>query len=166
MAIPFNVRAVFWLRPDRLYRVYCRSDAIRLIRIGGQSWGLAHGLESQGGSIASALAKRVRAREHEKLRRAELEADAFDPEFLLSRHRHNLRILSHEVTAARILARGPPVHGPHSGRWHITLGEKSQLRLQFQTIQDLNLALEQLPGVLGHSLSVALDVTSEPARGT
>ena len=91
------------MRPDRLYRVYCQSGAIRFIRIGGQRWGLAYGLESQGGSIGGALAKRARAREEEKLRRAEFEADAFDPEFLLSRHRHNLRVLSREVTEARIL---------------------------------------------------------------
>jgi hypothetical protein len=166
VAVPFNARAVFWLRSDRLYRVYCRTDAIRFIRIGGQSWGLVYGLESQGGSIGGALAKRVRAREHEKLRRAELEADAFDSEFLLSRHRHNLRILPHEVTEARILPPGPFVHGPHVGRWHITLGDKSRLRLQFETTHDLNLALEHLPSVLGNSLSAALDTAPEPPGGT
>ena len=165
MAVPFNARAVFWLRSDCLYRVYCRRDAIRLIRIGGQRWGLAYGLESQGGSIGGALARRVRAREHETLRRAELEADAFDAEFLLSRDRHNLRILPHEVTEARILPPGSHVHGPHVGRWHITLGDKSRLRLQFETIEDLALALEQLPGVLGDALSVAREAAPERARG-
>ena len=158
------------MRPDRLYRVYCQSGAIRFIRIGGQSWGLAYGLESQGGSIGGALAKRARAREEEKLRRAEFEADAFDPEFLLSRHRHNLRVLSHEVTEARILPPGPLVHGPHVARWHITVGGNSGLRLQFETIQHLGLALEQLPAVLGQSLSVApevaLDAAPEAAGGT
>ena len=166
MTAPFNARAVFAFRSDRLYRVYCRSDAIRLIRIGGQSWGLAHGLEAQGGSIGGALARRVRTREQEKLRRAELEADAFDAEFLLSRDRHNLRILSHEVTEARILPPGSSIHGPHVARWHVALAGKSRLRMQFETLQDLALALEQLPGVLGDSLSVALDAAPKPARGT
>ena len=82
------------------------------------------------------MAKRVRARENEKLRQAELEADGFDPEFLLSRHRHNLRILPHEVKEARILPPGPLVHGPHFGRWHITLDDRSRLRLQFETCED------------------------------
>ena len=118
----------------------------------------------QGGSIGRAFAKRVRARELERLRRAELDADAFDPEFLLSRHRHNLRVLPHEVREARILPPGPLIHGPHVGRWHLSLSDRSRLRLQFETIEDLNLALEHLPGVLGHSLSVALD--AEPAHGT
>lgn len=37
----------------------------------------------------------------------------------------------------------------------------SRLRLQFETIQDLELALEQLPAVLGQSLSVAPEVAHD-----
>ena len=158
MSVPFNARAVFWFRSDRLYRIYCTNDALRFIRIGGQNWGLAYGLESQVGSVGRSFAKRLRDREQEKLRQAELEADSFDPEFLISRHRHNFRILVHEVTEARILPAGAPIHGPHLGRLHLSFRDKARIRLQFETSQDIRVAMESLPGLLRGSLVVAQEL--------
>ena len=151
-ALPFNCRAISLLRGDRLYRVYCGQDAIRFIRIGGQG-GLAFALESQGGFLGRLIANRIRTREESKRRQVELEADAFDPEFLVSQHRHNLRLVPGEILDGHWRPAGRPVHGPHFGRLDLTLRKSPHLRLQFESESDLALALEQLSHVLGDRLS-------------
>jgi hypothetical protein len=160
VSTPFNARAIFWFRADRLYRIYCTNDVLRFIRIGGQNWGLAYGLESQAGAAGSSLAKRLRNREQEKLRQAELEVDSFDPEFLIPRHRHNFKTYSHEVTEARFLPTGAPIHGPHFGRLHLKFREGARLRLQFETPENLQIAIETLT----RTLAGLLVVTQEPVH--
>jgi hypothetical protein len=40
------------------------------------------------------------------------------------------------------------------------MSDRSRLRLQFEAIEDLDLAIEHLPGVLGRLLSVAPDAAA------
>ena len=155
--IPFNALAVSWIRPDRLYRIYCTNDALRFVRIRRQSLALAlaRGLEAQAGPVGESLSRRLHDREQKRLREAEAEADSFDPEFLISTHKHNFRLLIHEVTGAHIFPAGLPIHGPHFARLHLRFRRKERIRLQFQTSQDVRVAMESLPRLLGGSFVVA-----------
>lgn len=157
--IAFNARAVFTWKLDRLYRVYVSTDELLFIRIGGQGGvqeGILGGLHGNAIGILFVPIIMLFTKLFEKKRRAKIEtADKKDPRSLVYTHKHNFRATLTDFEDASI---EPPsrlaVHGFHAGRWKFTLRNKGKMNLQFETLHDMNVALEVLPKLLGASLKI------------
>lgn len=143
----FNARFIAAMSFDKLYRVYAVGEQLVFIRIGGQGGfrdGLTHPLGIVGLLLRSAIGKRA-----EKKKKAQLEAvDQTGPEQLLPRHADNFRLGAAEVRDAAV---DPPTffatHGPHVGRWQLNLADGRRLNFQFETTEDMRVALDLLPGL-------------------
>jgi len=166
MAVPqiaFNARATFTWSGDRMYRVYLTNDALYFIRIGGQGGmdvAVAAGFGALGGAALSLMRKRGQTKEEE--RRAAI--DAQGPQALLDAHKHNFRLFPSDVRESSIEpAAAPGWHGPHSGRWLVTTGEQ-KLSLQFETPEDMVVALAHLPRLLGDRLRVNVAWSEKKGR--
>ena len=145
--ITFNARAIFTWTADRVYRVYVQDDVLYFIHIGGQGLGTAAGamFGAVGALVGQALDER-------RARSATQGADS--PQALLDTHKHNFRLLPGDVQATSIEpATTFPGHGPHVGRWLLTLPDK-KLTLEFAAMVDMEVALAHLPRFFGDKLHV------------
>lgn len=159
----FNARFISALSFDRLYRVYAAGDQLFFIRIGGQGGlreGLVHSLGLVGFLVESSIRKRADRRE-----KALIEAiDRASPEELLPRHKDNFRLGAAEVQDGTV---DPPsflaTHGPHVGRWQLSLRDGRKMTFQFESIEDLRSALDVLPDLFPSGQRV--NVRWNPAVG-
>jgi hypothetical protein len=154
----FNARAVFWARPDRLYRVYPTRGELFFIRIGGQGTDLATALGALFGPLGALLEERLRRRSAAKLRARVEEVDHLPPEIRAREHRHSFQLSVAQITESQLLEPSRiAAHGRHTGRWTLTLQGGESWRFQFETPDDMSRALELLPRELGERLRVLPD---------
>jgi hypothetical protein len=154
----FNARAVFWLRPDRLYRVYPTRGELFFIRIGGQGTDLGAALGALLGPLGSLLEERLRRRREAKLRGRIEEVDRIPPEIRAREHRHSFQLSVAQIAASQILEPSRvAAHGRHDGRWIFTLQGGESWRLQFESQDDMSRARELLRRELGDRLQVLPD---------
>lgn len=143
----FNARFVATMSFDKLYRVYVAGDQLFFIRIGGQG-GLVEGLTQQLGIIGLLLQPSIRRRADRKEKALIEEVDRADPERLLARHKDNFRLGAVEVLEGSV---DPPsflaTHGSHVGRWQLVLRDRRKMTFQFETAEDMRVALDVLPGL-------------------
>jgi hypothetical protein len=163
-SIGFNARAIFALKSDRMYRVYVIQDALYLIRIGGQ--GGLDALTLTGGALGGAVGAVLSSflsRNPSKDDRRAASADLQGPQTLLGNHKHNMRVDATDIVETSIEPPAAfPQHGPHVGRWILTTREQ-KLTLQFETREDMVVALEHLPRLFGGQLKV--NVEWNPRKG-
>lgn len=142
---PFNARLISTWSSDRLYRVYPTNDGISFIRVGGQG-GAAQAAAAQfgllGGLVLGLFAGRSANRLAEKVR----EADSQDPHALLGRHKHDFQVRMIEVESS-VLGRAARIggHGPHVGRWSLSVRGEKPMTLQLETVGDMQAAARALP---------------------
>lgn len=157
-AVGFNVRALFALRPDRLYRVYATPEGLYLIRIGGQGGleGQALGLGAAGGAIGVMIASILTPAAGTSGKKAAA-ADEQGPFSQLGHHKHDQLVRPGDIVECSI---EPPTrfpsHGPQAARWVLATREQ-KWNLQFETNEDVVVALEHLPPVLGQRLQVNIE---------
>jgi hypothetical protein len=154
----FNARAVFWLRPDRLYRVYPTRGELFLIRIGGQGGDLAGALGALLGPLGALIEERLRKRGAERLERRVAEVDRLPPEIRAREHPQSFQLSVGQIVESQILESSRvATHGRHVGRWLLTLQGGERWSFQFETQEDLARALELLPRELGERLRILPD---------
>lgn len=158
---PFNVRFVSLTSLDRLYRVYFRDSELYFIRIGGQGGvyeTLPHFLGPFGGLVGGFLRKRAESSQ------VALSAtvDQSHPVLHMRKHQHNFKLNPASVRASTIK---PPsllsLHGTQVGRWALALRDGKKMAFQFESIDDMNVAVLSLPGVLGHVLTIDVEWNRE-----
>lgn len=161
----FNVRATYTWKPDRLYRVYYSSGQLYFIRIGGQGYALAQLLELQLGPFGKMLGRAAQRRSDAKLAQKVEETDRIPPEVRIREHKHNFQIGAGDVTESTILPASQfASHGIRFGRWNVSLRGGSELRLQFEQLDDMQIALELLTRALGNRLSVEVEWDARASR--
>lgn len=151
-ACEFNVRATFWWRMDRSYRVYVRDHELILIRIGGQPVDWVAAL-NQLGVLGVWIGRKLNARREASLQAKSAEADRISPEVLVDQHPHSFRISTPEVVSSTFEPGSAiSLHGPHAAAWHLSLRSGRSWRFQFDEAQEAVIALPLLRRVLGASL--------------
>jgi hypothetical protein len=159
----FNARAIFWLRPDRLYRVYSTRGELFFIRIGGQGGDLGAALGALLGPLGSLIEERLRRRREAKLRARVEEVDRIPPEIRAREHRHSFQLSVAQIAESQILEPSRvAAHGRHDGRWTFTLQGGEHWRFQFENLDDMTLALELLHRELGDRLAVTRQDVQAP----
>jgi len=143
-SISFNARYISAFTPDRLYRIYLVGHDLCFIKIGGQ--GPSGLFQYNAGDLTA----------RERTRAAK--ADADDPRYLATAHKHNLLVAAGDIAASSIDP--PPLfgqHGPSFGRWRIRLKDGRKLTLQFEGLEDMLIAVQHLPAILGSCLTVNVE---------
>ena len=162
----FNARATFWLRLDRVYRVYATDQDLFFIRIGGQDVDWAAALDSLG-FPGVWLGRKLNARRAASLERKSAEADQLSPQVLVYQHPHSFRASISDIRSASFEPGAQlSLYGPHAAVWRFTLEEGRSLRFQFENGGEATTALEVLRRVLGaeFEFSVVWDEAKERFR--
>ncbi len=150
----FNARMISNISFDKLYRVYPAGGQLYFIRIGGQG-GIWEGLTHQLGLVGLLLESRMKKRADRKERALTEAFDATGPEQLLPRHADNLRLAAVEIADGTV---DPPsffaTHGPHVGRWQLTLRDGRKMNFQFERTEDMRVALDVLSELFAAALLV------------
>ena len=160
---PFNVRATFWLRPDRVFRVYTANQDIFFIRIGGQAVNWVAAL-AQLGPLGIWLGRKLDARRNRILQSRAAEADRIPPQVQLNKHSHNFRVGLSDITAAHFEpGRQISLHGPYAAKWRLTLRSGQQWDFIFEHAGEAHQAFEELGTALGDRL--VADVAWDESKG-
>ena len=156
--VGFNVRALFALKSDRLYRVYAMPDGLYLIRIGGQGGldGQTLALGAGGGALGVLIGSLLGAGGRGGGDKKAAAADEQGPLTQLGHHKHDLRVRLDEILECSIEPPSRmPSHGPQAARWLLTTRDE-KWNLQFETNEDVVIALDHLPRVLGSRLKISI----------
>jgi hypothetical protein len=145
----FNARVIpRVLTTEKLFRVYLAPGGLFFSRIGGpriDPVAIHFGLV--GLLIASLMAKGRDRKAEEKA----AELDQLSLRDRLEDHGDNFREAFTDVAASRI---DPPASflnstGKHYGRWVLEFQERKSLIMQFDSLDDMHIAFDELPKVLG-----------------
>jgi hypothetical protein len=146
----FNARSqAQFFAADRLFRVYLAPGGMFFIRIGGSRHdqvAIHFGLI---GWIISNMTMKQREREAEE-RASELDQASLRDR--LEDHKDNFRepyaeIISSVIQTSTSFLTG--MSGQHFGRWTLDFENRKALKLQFDTLDDMRIAVRELPKVLG-----------------
>lgn len=144
--VVFNVRALFSLSADRLYRVYLLPNEIAFIRVGGQGFSSA-AFQRQGliaHWIGYWLMKRAKERQQENIAKA----DSQNPLSMIRDHKHNFLVKRGDFASSAIEPAGFSGHGEQQGMWRGKFKNNRKFRYQFETLADMHTAYEHLPKFL------------------
>jgi hypothetical protein len=159
----FTIRLNSTLSPDRVYRVYLDSAAAYFITLG--SPGMARAIGRQFGLIGALLAERHEKKQAARRAGMAAELDREHPGVLLARDKANfslpfLQIESAVVDPAAVFSG----HGPHVGRLTVKKRDGKDLRFQFESLEEMKLAVSSLQPLLGERLR--LNVRWDDRKGS
>ncbi len=160
---PFNVRAVSWMRPDRVFRVYASDQDIFFIRLAGQSvnWVAAF---AQLGVLGYWLGRKLNERRDGILQHRADEADRVQPQVRLHEHAHNFRVGLNDITTADFEpGRQISLHGAYAARWKLGVRDGRKWDFVFEDAGEANRAFEVLVTALGDRL--VADVAWDESKG-
>lgn len=134
-------------------------DGLFLIRIGGQG-----GLDAPtvtagvaGGALGVLIASALGLGGGGGRDRKAASVDEQGPSALLGHHKHDQLVRLDDIVECSIEPPTRlPTHGPQAARWLLTTREQ-KWDLQFETNQDVVIALDHLPPVLGERLRVNIE---------
>jgi hypothetical protein len=156
---PGMLISYFCCRANRPYRVYLMPDKLLFIEAGpgdGKQW--ADGGQATAGVVGGLLGGLVANECHEQTKARERALDRATPEDLqaLIDGTRNFRIHADEVTEVAIDAPGwmESLSGDVMGHLRVIDPRRGKLTFALVTIEDMQKAIDLLPGVLGESLSV------------
>lgn len=150
VADAFNARTLAQIfAADRLFRVYLAPGGMFFIRIGGprhDQLAVHFGLV---GWIISNMTMKHRQRAADE-RAADLDQASLRDR--LEDHKDNFREPYSEIVSS-VIQTGTSfltgMSGQHAGRWTLEFENRKTMRLQFDTIDDMRIAVQELPKVLG-----------------
>jgi hypothetical protein len=166
----FEGLAVFACKSNRLYRIYVRPDELIFIwagsgtegATGAHAGGAAHGL--LGALLGALIAKALDPTKKNAARKAVL--DSTPLEQLIDDHPKNLRAPINEFLEVRI---GPRSHWhastysdhAHQALLHLRHRYLGKYRLGLSSVEDVAVALEELPRVFGDMCQVDIEWSEE-----
>jgi hypothetical protein len=148
----FEAVLVLTWKPNRLYRVYALPGELVVIYVGSGeelTTALAHSFGLIGGLVAGAL-RGLRKSPPDEWR------DWTRIDQIVAEHKHSFRTPVAELSNIRIEAssvRSTLSIGPHVGMLLFT-HNNSKMRFCFRKIEDMKVAVESVPAVLGHQVAV------------
>lgn len=160
---PFNVRAVSWMRPDRVFRVYASDQDIFFIRLAGQSvnWVAAF---AQLGPLGYWLGRKLNERRDRIIRNRADEADRVPPQVRVHEHSHNFRVGLNDIATADFEpGRQISVHGAYAARWKLALRDGRKWNFVFEDAGEGHRAFQVLVTALGERL--VADVAWDESKG-
>lgn len=148
-AMEFNANATFWLRMNRVYRVYATDQELYFIRIGGQAVDWSSALR-QLGILGVWIGGKLDARREAALASRAVEADRLSPQVLVNQHPHSFRLGVSEIESASFEPGSVvSLHGGHVAVWRLALKNGQRWRFQFDGASEASAALRILSRILG-----------------
>jgi len=165
--IYFEATAVFFVRKNRLYRIFIRSDELVFIWAGSGSEGLAGarrvrrmrgGLE---GLMAAGLEKLLDPSQKNAARQTVLNTTQLPQ--LLNNHPKNLRFSLRGMTEISILPRSDGHARAFSDHEHqaimrVVHESLGNYKLGIRTVHDVEVAMRELPKLLGNRFRAEIDI--------
>ena len=161
-SIAFNARTISTFTTDKLYRIFIVGSELCFVKIGGQGGlaeGAAAGLTSQfgllGGLVGAAIGSAITTAAKKRQDANAVQADRLDPRTLATTGKDNFLATVRDVIKSSLDP--PPIFGGHGkcfGRWQLHLRGDRKITLQFENIDDMKCAVENLPKVLAPRLQV------------
>lgn len=146
----FNARALArLLKAETLYRVYFAPGGLFFIRVGGpkhDQMAIHFGLV---GMLVSSLTMKGRMK---KVEAKMVEMDRQSLRDRLEDHPDNFtarfeNIISSQIDPVAAFSLSSP--GKHFGRWLLDVEDRKKMVMQFDSLDDMHIAVEELPKVLG-----------------
>ncbi len=160
----FNARATFTWEADRLYRVCIEDGALYFIRIGGQG-GMNPAVAANFGLLGALVVGAAKSISERKRQERLAAQEQQRPQDLLSAHKHNFRLSPSDVMDSSIEPAASALsHGPNAGRWLLTQQDGKKWSLQFESVDDMQAALEVLPVLFGSRLRVNVQWNEKKKR--
>src|SRR5713101_10052957 len=129
----FNARAIFFWKPDRLYRIYVYPGELIFIRIGGQEWGGGWDQLGELGFLGWLLTRQLRGKIEADKQARLIQMEKIPPQVRIKDNKYNFRVLPNDLYNPRILSRRPfALHGYQVGRWKFNLRDGSSWTFQFE----------------------------------
>ena len=152
-AAAFNARATFTWTSDRLYRIYVTDGKLFFVRIGGQG-GMEMAVAGSFGMLGALFLHAAKSRSDRKQQSQLTVLDQQHPQELLCAHKHSFSLAPGDVVSSSIEPASVAMHGLHVGSWILSLLDGQKWTLQFEDLDDMRVALELLPPLLGSRLQV------------
>jgi hypothetical protein len=152
----FNARArAKNFKPEMLYRVYIAPGGLFFIRVGGQR---ATAYAGAFGLLGFVIAKMA---EKGEKRRTEARIEDLDQRSLKDRledHKHNFRVPFDDFLSSSIdKASFWTSTGANAGRWTIRTEGQGKMVLEFDDVDEMDVAVEELPKVLGEKQRINVE---------
>lgn len=147
----FNARSSKFMQGESLFRIYAVDDTLYFIRVGGgkstqRAVGVQFGL--LGALVMYFVQKRVQRKTQETLN----SIAGNDPRTLLANHKYNYTLPVADIATATIV---PPSWLVGTvGRLTIVTTNGKKRHHVFDDVENMQAAVEQLPGILGPKLDV------------
>ncbi|MFO0817111.1 MAG: hypothetical protein U1A77_04150 [Pirellulales bacterium] len=156
----FHALAVFFCKRNRLYRIYICPDELVFVWAGKGAEGLA-GMRYIGGPLGRAIAAKVDPSTENSQRLRVL--DRTLPSDLTANDPRNMRIAIEGFTNVRIAKRSnrhARVFSDHGHQALLFLRHRSlgKYRLGIATVEDVHMAINELPRVFGSLCDVEIDL--------
>jgi hypothetical protein len=146
----FNARAaVGFFSEERLFRVYFAPGGLFFIRVGGARHDM---LAVQFGLLGLLISNLTMKGRMKKVQEKMADMDQSSLRDRIEDHKDNFRepftaIVSSTITPASMFLFTE--QGGHKGRWKVAFENRRTMRFQFDTVEDMRTAVEELPKVLG-----------------
>jgi hypothetical protein len=148
----FNARLHFTWKGDHLFRVYPKGATLYFIRVGASKQQRAV-IGAQFGLLGALLVYFANKRAKKKTEQTLNAIAGTDPQELMGSHKLNFMLPISQVASAEITA-GSFWSGSRIGRFRIVDMTGKKRGLAFEDVDNMKLAVEKLPPVLGKRLVV------------
>jgi hypothetical protein len=149
----------FHWKPNRMYRVYVLPKELNFIYVGSGGETSA-AVASQFGLVGALIA--AAANPAQKIQHRQQQLDSTALEQLIVDHKHNFRAPAAELMDVSIDPRSTWLavmfsQPKHVGVLRFTHAAQGKLRLCFNSVEDMSVAVECLPVALGHQVAVNVE---------
>lgn len=143
----FNARFFSFWSEERLYRVYFAPGGMFFIRVGGPRHDQVARQFGLIGLLVSTLTMKGRMK---KVQQKMADLDQSSLRERLEDHKHNFREPFTEVVSSTIEPGSVWTgQGSNKGRWKLVFENRKKMSFQFDELDDITTAVEELPKVLG-----------------
>lgn len=159
----FHARATYALKSNQYYRVYLKPPDLLFMQAGpGPAGHVATGAAIHGGAIGGLVGGLIAHRMQKKTETRLKKLDDADWDGLLAMIEENKKNFQEDVSDVVEASIDPKsiwhqiaYSSPnHVGLLRIRFRDRGKMKLEFLAIEDMRLAVEQLPGILGEALTV------------
>ena len=159
----FNARATFNWTSDRYYRLYVRDGTLFFVYIGGPG-SMEMAMTGSSGMLGALFLHAAKSRSDHKQQSQLTVLDQQPPQELLSAHKHSFSLAPGDVVSSSIEPASVAMHGLHVGSWILSLLDRQKWTLQFEDLDDMRVALELLPALLGSRLQIHVQWNEQKKR--